>query len=287
MERTDEGAGLRVDRHNNAAAPALRSIRPVPPAHAIAPASSIGCSNAAGASPSPPAALSARSSGAAIRSDSQRTSLGIHEIKFLLARRFHAHLEEWARTGSECDTDLHGWCISTSAAVLAIAAVATVSAISSRRRIVWIHGTHASTETVDSIRAVETAGARAAGEICREFVVVARGNVEIGAKIWMAWNCNRYMPYFSIANPGIPGEGNNAFLAGSHYTRSHFEVLPHHLPLAFPFRGQHFAVQFGECHHEGRFLTRRDSRAFWKACLHGRKRRLVQFDLPSQADLQG
>jgi hypothetical protein len=84
----------------------------------------------------------------------------------------------------------------------------------------------AAVHAVRSIHAVSTAGAGAAGEVRDELAVIAHGNIKICADVRMAGHGDGDMRELPVADPGILGKGQNAFLVGDDDTWRDREVLP-------------------------------------------------------------
>jgi hypothetical protein len=98
-----------------------------------------------------------------------------------------------------------------------------------------IDGAHAAACAINSVATVEATGSCAARELRYEGVVVANGNIKLGADAWMAGHRDGEMPHLPIAGPGIAGKGDDAFFIDRYDRRGDREVLPENLSLSLAF----------------------------------------------------
>ena len=86
---------------------------------------------------------------------------------------------------------------------------------------------------------------------------------------------------------GSPGRDAIPLLIDGHDTGRYFEVLPHHLSLALPFRHQYLAVRRRQLDHQRQLLPGRDSLAVTQVGLYGRDGSLRQVNFHPQFDPHG
>jgi len=93
------------------------------------------------------------------------------------------------------------------------------------------------------------------------------------------------MCHFPSLTLGSP-EGRQYLSDDGHDTGRYFEVLPHHLSLALPFRHQYLRPA-PSIDHQRQLLPGRDSLAVTQVGLYGRDGSLVQVNFHPQLDPQG
>jgi len=149
----------------------------------------------------------------------------------------------------ERQANVDGGRAASGVAVLSIGAVCSIRAISARGRIIRVHRAGGAAYAAQSIRTIQSAHARAAGEIGVESDIVANGNVEFGMQVWPAEDGNDDMSDFAEAGSGIFRKRQNPVLVGENHGCSDLQILPHHLARALPFGEQYLAVRLGERHN--------------------------------------
>src|SRR5947208_6722819 len=161
----------------------------------------------------------------------------------------YAHLQKRMSRLLEGYADADRRRIRSAVSVLSIFAVLSIRTVSSRGRIIRVHRAGRTAGAVQSIRTIQSAHARAAGEIGVESDIVANGNVEFGMQVWLAEDGNDDMSDFAKAGSGIFRKRQNPALVGENHGCSDLQILPHHLARALPFGEQYLAVRLGERHN--------------------------------------
>ncbi len=276
---------LRIVSHRNAPSPSWRPIRSTSPVGPVSPAVPARSSHSSRASSTPAPAPSPGPALTSVSLHRQRPSLRIHQIQPRLSCGRDTRLKQRMGPGPQCHAYLHRRRVSSVSSILTIRSVGPVSAVSTRRGIVRIHGTHAPARAIHSVRAVQSIRAAAAGEIRDEAEVISDRNVELRAEVRMARHGDGHMRGLPITDPRIPRKRHIAFLVGSHESWRHHEIAPQYLPLALPLCHQYRAVRLCKLRHQSQLFPRRDCRTFRQAGLHRSDGSFGQVNPHPQLDL--